>query len=92
MINLTTEEQKDILKAIISLDGNSDFEKIKAFLSKYQDHCSYASCFSPDGRQSSKLAGAYLELFDINNFISSAEVEFGKLEVKGKTKPLKQFP
>ena len=75
---------KDMLKAIISLDGNPDFKEIMDYLVASKAVCAETSCLQADDGTAKRLAGGYMALAQIEKLVKSAEEELEKAKTKEK--------
>lgn len=75
---------KDLLKAIISLKDNPDFEEIMAFMATNKTHCSQQSCLHPDDGISKKLSGGFIAFLEFEQLVETAEDKLEKSKSKEK--------
>ena len=81
---MLSKGNKDLLKAIARLKGNTDFEEVMTFISTSKTDCAQNSCIHLDNAAANKLAGGFIAFSDFERFVDTAEDELERIVSKEK--------
>ena len=85
---LPKDRSEDLLKAIVNLKGNPDFEEVLFYFTETEVRCSEQACIQQDDILSKKYAGGFLLLKEFITLVKGIEAELEKhkkrIKVKGK--------
>ena len=89
--NKSKNHPEEVLEAVLSLEGNADFETIMEYIATSKVNCAHQACYNPDKELSGRYSGGYIALIEFQGLVGGAKKELESIRTKSKPEDKKTF-